>query len=289
MKIALGTAQFGLTYGISNFGDRVPQSEVRTILSLAKRHGIDTLDTAVSYGVSEDVLGQCGVESFRVVTKLPPMPNDLNDVKTWVLSKIYGSLRRLKCDEIYGLLLHRSEDLLGPGSEELIEVLKSLKAAGIVKKIGVSIYSPDELPAVLSSAQIDVVQCPVNVIDRRMETSGWLCRLRAEGVEVHARSVFLQGLLLLRQGDRERKFSRWSDLFRRWDEELFRANTSPLAAALAYPLSISEVDRVIVGVQNSVQITAIINAVQSPPVNFDSSFMNCSDIELINPSLWSSL
>jgi len=290
MKLALGTVQFGLDYGVANEAGKVSLAEAQGVLSLASASGINLLDTAIAYGSSEAVLGKVGVDRFRVVTKLPSLPSaGENDIAPWVRDQVEASLARLGQKQIYGLLLHRPNDLLGAQSKLLIEALIALKEAGVVQKIGISIYSPDELDAIRKKVQIDLVQAPVNVIDRRMETSGWLDRLKDDGVEVHARSVFLQGLLLMERGKIPQKFSRWSMLWDAWHEKLQNSGASPLAACLAYPLSLRQIDHVIVGVDAATQLAEIIQASNKTEADLDTSFMTSTDTNLISPSNWNHL
>jgi len=290
MKLALGTVQFGLDYGVANKAGQVSLAEAQGVLSLASASGIDVLDTAIAYGTSEGVLGKVGVDRFRVVTKLPSLPSaGENDIAPWVRDQVEASLARLGQKQIYGLLLHRPNDLLGAQSKLLIEALIALKEAGVVQKVGISIYSPDELDAIRKKVQIDLVQAPVNVIDRRMETSGWLDRLKDDGVEVHARSVFLQGLLLMERGKIPQKFSRWSTLWDAWHGKLQNSGASPLAACLDYPLSLRQIDHVIVGVDAATQLAEIIQASNKTEADLDTSFMTSTDTNLISPSNWNHL
>lgn len=288
-KIALGTVQFGLDYGVSNNAGKVECSEVERILSEAKKNGIDILDTAIAYGTSEEVLGNVGVDGFRVVTKLPPLPEDQNNVAHWVTEQVRESLVRLGQKKLYGLLLHRSKDLSDSKGGQLIQALADLKNDDVVQKIGVSIYSPDELEMVCNIIKIDLVQAPLNVIDRHLQNSGWLDRLKDDGVEVHIRSVFLQGLLLMEREKIPQKFSRWSSLWDRWCEKLKVLGVSPLAASLAYPLSLEQVDQVIVGVDSAAQLSEILQAAKNVNEGPDTSFMRSADLDLINPSNWNHL
>jgi aryl-alcohol dehydrogenase-like predicted oxidoreductase len=288
-KIALGTVQFGQNYGCANQVGQVLSNEVQRILSLAKEKRIGVVDTAISYGTSEEVLGKIGVDSFRIVTKLPPFPKDQSNIAGWVHEQVCGSLVRLKQKKIFGLLLHRSHDLLESYGERLAGVLTDLKATGIVEKIGVSIYSPEELDAVYKKIKINLVQAPLNVIDRRLQFSGWLDRLKDKDVEVHVRSVFLQGLLLMERGRIPAKFSPWSGLWDEWGYKLKIEDMSPLAACLSYPLSLEQVDQVVVGVDSAKQLQDIIAAVSDASLNNDTSFMISNDLRLINPSNWNKL
>ena len=288
-KLALGTVQFGLDYGIANEVGQVALEETQCILSFAKANEIDLLDTAIAYGNSEEVLGKLAVNEFRVVTKLPSFPDYQNNVALWVTEQVRESLARLGQKKLYGLLLHRSEDLWGSKGAQLIQALADLKNDGFVQKIGVSIYSPDELEVVFNKIKIDLVQAPLNVVDRRLQSSGWLDRLKDDGVEVHTRSAFLQGLLLMERSKIPQKFTRWSDLWDQWHEILQDLGTSPLEACLAYPLSLEQVDQVIVGVDNASQLSEIVQTAKNVNEGPDTSFMRSTDLDLINPSNWNHL
>ena len=288
-RIALGTVQFGLDYGISNDAGQVSLGEVQRILSLAKENEIDVIDTAIAYGNSEEVLGNVGVDQFQVITKLPLLPGDQNNVVHWVAGQVRESLIRLGKQKLYGLLLHHPQDLLRPNGGQLIQALADLKNDGIVQKIGISIYSPDELEVVCNKTKIDLVQAPLNVVDRRLQSSGWLDRLKDNGVEVHTRSAFLQGLLLMERSKIPQKFSRWSDLWDQWHEKLQDSGASPLEACLAHPLSLEQVDQVIVGIDSASQLSEILQAAKNVNEGPDTSFMCSADLDLINPSNWNHL
>lgn len=284
-RLALGTVQFGLPYGISNVGGQIAQDDVGAILGHARALGIDTLDTAIGYGDSENRLGQAGVERWRVVSKLPAVPETVTDIAAWGHESVAGSLDRLKLSRLYGLLLHRPQQLLGPAGDALYTELVALRDQGKVEKIGVSIYGPDELDTLCSRFEFDLVQAPFNIVDRRLATSGWLGRLREAGTEVHVRSVFLQGLLLIPAANRPSAFGRWQPLWDRWDRWLDEQALTPVQACLGFALAHPEVDRVIVGVDSLGQLREIaMSAVaprSAPPVELISE-----DLDLLNPSRW---
>jgi hypothetical protein len=288
-KLALGTVQFGVTYGIANQSGQVSFPEAKHILEQASKAKIDLLDTAISYGDSEAVLGMLGVSRFNVVSKLPSVPDSSADIDSWVEKQVEGSLKRLGCSSLYGLLLHWSENLLGNAGSKLIEALNRVKSDGLVQKVGVSIYDPLELDDVMHLMRIDLVQAPLNVIDRRLKTSGWLSRLHQEGVEVHTRSAFLQGLLLMPRNKIPAKFVAWTTLWDSWASELEESNVSPAAACLSYQLPLPEVDRVVVGVDSEDQLKELISESQIQLPHHDFSFMASDDQMLINPANWSTL
>lgn len=288
-KLALGTVQFGSYYGIANKSGQVNFPEAKRILDQTNKAKIDLLDTAIAYGESEEILGKIGVAEFNVVSKLPGHPESSADIGSWVEEQVEGSLKRLGVSSLYGLLLHRSENLLGNSGKKLIAALNRVKSNGSVKKVGVSIYEPSELDEVIHLMRLDLVQAPLNVIDRRLESSGWLSRLHQEGVEVHTRSAFLQGLLLMPRNKIPEKFEAWATLWDSWASGLKESKLSAAAACLSYPLALPEVDRVVVGVDSVDQLKALIAASQTQLSQHDFSFMTSEDQMLINPSNWSAL
>jgi len=288
-KLAIGTVQFGLSYGIANEQGQVTEPEGQRILSRAHEQGIELLDTAIGYGESEVTLGMIGVGRFQVVTKLPPVPDGAIDMPAWLDEQVVGSLSRLRLNSLYGLLLHRSEKLMGETGQQVADALQRLKSRGLVKKVGVSIYDPSELDYVTRALAVDLVQAPLNLVDRRLEASGWLSRLKEMGVEVHTRSAFLQGLLLMPRDKIPARFERWSHLWDAWARGLEELNVSPVAACLGYPLSHPEVDRVVVGVDSLSQLTELVQEASRDPIPENWDFMAMEDEQLLNPSRWSEL
>lgn len=287
-KLALGTAQFGMQYGIANQVGQVDRKTVKAMLELAAESNIDTLDTAIAYGDSEASLGESGIKSFKLITKLPALPDACSDISEWVQQQVGASLDRLGTEVVYGLLLHRPDQLLGSYGKMLYRALLELKEAGQVEKFGLSIYAPSELAAITRQYPVDLIQAPFNLIDRRLYTSGWLHKLKDEHVEVHTRSVFLQGLLLMSQATIPAKFSPWANLWDSLHQWLSTHQVSALQAALNFPLSFPEVDRVVVGAESVNQLEQIINVALNE-VTDDLPDLRCEDDNLINPARWSQL
>lgn len=288
MKLALGTVQFGLDYGISNAAGQVAQADAAHILALARTAGLDTLDTAVAYGNSEQVLGQIGVEAWRVVSKLPAIPQACVGVEAWVLEQTQASLARLGVNRLHGLLLHRPDQLLEKNGQACLAALKALKAQGLVQKIGVSVYGPEELERLFALEHFDMVQAPLNILDQRLVSSGWAARLKKAGVELHTRSAFLQGLLLSPAQQAGEKFSRWRPVWRAWADWLAQTGLTPLQACLAYTLSIDDVERVVVGVDSVKHLQEILDA-SSAKLPSLPDWPEPLDPMLINPARWNQL
>ncbi|MBL4759714.1 MAG: aldo/keto reductase [Mariprofundaceae bacterium] len=287
-KLSIGTVQFGLDYGIANSAGKVPIKEAQKILREASLNHINMIDTAAAYGDSEKMLGKVGVNDFHVVTKLPELTFSKSNVSVCVESIFLDSLRHLNVPKVYGLLLHCPLQLLTNNGQALYKAMLNLKEQGLVEKIGISVYQPEELDALFSEYDFDLVQVPFNIMDRRLIDSGWLLKLKEKGVEVHARSIFLQGLLLMPYQHRPEKFKLWDDLWRKWDGWLQEHNLTPLEASIRYALSVAEISNVIVGVNSKTQLKQIITAMDGTLPEIPSEIFS-DDINLLNPAKWSSL
>ena len=287
-RLALGTVQFGMNYGIANRSGQVSAEEAKKILALASASNIKTLDTAMDYGESEARLGLCGVREFDVITKISALPEDVENVETWVRKKVEASLARLNLNSVKGLLLHRSRQLTGPLGKDLANALKNLKNAGLVEKIGVSIYAPSELADVLRVCAVDLVQAPFNLVDRRLATSGWLQKLNDAGVEVHTRSAFLQGLLLMPRAGIPTKFNRWSNVWNAWEAWLGDNQGSAVSACLAFVADFPQISKIVVGVDSVNQLQEMLVSFKAPA---QAAWPNIAsdDEALVNPANWNAL
>jgi aryl-alcohol dehydrogenase-like predicted oxidoreductase len=282
-RLALGTAQFGLAYGITNREGKLSPDEVTAVLSSARDAGVTTVDTAVAYGDAEEQLGKHDLSVFSVVTKLPPY-DGTTPASSWVDLHLRDSRARLGVAPA-ALLLHRSSDLLGRNGREIAEALHRAQADGLTGGIGVSVYAPSDLDAVAGRLRWTDVQLPYNVCDRRMAQSGWLTRLANAGVRIHARSVFLQGLLLQPSEELPLAFSAWRPLWSRWHRWLAEQRQSALTACLGFALASPEIHRVVVGVGSLAHWHELMSKSTELPVVVPS-WMYVDDLALIDPTRW---
>ena len=278
MKLALGTAQFGLDYGVTNHDGQVAIDEVKNILDYAKDKGIDTLDTASGYGNSEQVLGEVGVNNYRIITKTTPLKNGVDGV----IKGFHQSLDSLNIGQVDGLLIHNIDDTKDKRFGKLFYKLNELKEEGVIKKIGFSTYTPEQVDFLLENFDFDLIQVPFNVFDTRLVEGGQLKALKKKNIEIHARSVFLQGVLL--------SFDSLSDYFSTWDAQFEQyqglvreKELSLLEYALNFALNTQELDKILVGVDSVNQLTDIVNAFKS---DVDLKAFKIDDINLLNPNLW---
>jgi len=284
-RIALGTVQFGMKYGISNQEGQVSPAEIKSILNSALKLGVDTLDTAINYKDSEKYLGMNDANIFKIVTKIPPIPNSIEDVRSWCLNQFNSSLVKLNTDQIYGLLLHAPEDLLGNNGRAIYGALNFLKKTGKVKKIGISINTFKTIGEIIDTYKLDLIQAPFNIIDRRLLNSGILKILKDKDIEIHTRSAFLQGLLLMSEIDKPPEFSKWNNIWNQLSSWLSDNSITALDGAIQYVLSCPEIDKVIIGVQSCKQLTEISKSIMKKNI-YDFPDIQCDDENLINPSNW---
>jgi len=284
-KMTIGTAQFGLGYGISNSLGQVSSQEVSRILDFAKNIGIDALDTAIDYGDSEAVLGNNCLKSFSLTTKLPKVPKNYKNFEKWIDAQLDCSLTRLKVSNLEAILLHQPIQLLESFGERLYQKMELLKKEGLVNKIGISVYSPEELDSICTNFHFDIVQAPFNILDRRLLESGWMSQLEKEGTSLHVRSIFMQGLLLMDKEKRPSQFSPWNQLWDKWHQWLEHTNQSPLEACIRYVFSMPQIDKIVVGIDSKSHLEEIINSLDCKTFIVPKD-LNSSDVMLLNPSNW---
>lgn len=255
-KIAIGSAQFGLDYGISNWGGVASNEEVIDILDLAKQSGIDTIDTAQAYGNSESVLGKLGMEEWKIISKFNSNEN--------LRHQFFMSLKKLKVKKLYGYIAHSAQILIT--TPKLWHDLVELKEEGFVNKIGYSIYSPNELKSLLAlNFKPDIVQLPYNILDRRFEP--YFSRLKEYNVEIHVRSVFLQGLFFSDSKKLPDFFNPIKNFLEQFNNK-YLDNQKKAEKLLALPLYNKNIDKVVLGVNTRAQLEMNISSMNQSSDTF---------------------
>lgn len=290
-QLGIGTAQFGLDYGISNNIGQVALEQARAIINHAQNSGIYMLDTAVAYGDSETVVGSC-IENldksrFCIYTKTIPLktekisPDDLEK-----LTRAFEtSLKNLGLDHVTGLLVHHADDLLNSNGEQLFEYLHQLKSSGKIKKLGVSVYSKEQIDQLLKKYQFDFMQLPINVFDQRLLQNGTIAMLGKRGIEIHARSIFLQGVLLMQPDDLPEHLHALKAPLLNFQMQAKCSGLSPLAAALMFIKQISKISTAIIGVVTVEHLKECISAYANKSGMTFSEFAQ-TDNRLIDPRSW---
>lgn len=281
MKLALGTVQFGLDYGVTNTQGIVPRNEVKKILNAANSSGITMLDTAAAYGSSELLLGELAKDRFEIISKIPPLRTVSNSIRQCLTL----TLQRLSVNNLHCLMFHDEKDIYD--NQNHIELLK-LKEIGLTSKIGCSLYSLEALEFILNkSKEVDIIQVPANCLDHRFVKSGLLSKAKERGIEIHCRSLFLQGLLLDRESlpDSLKEFSREINCFFEYAEY---NKLKPIELALTYLVQNELIDFGVIGCQSVEQLDEITSAYNKiKNLNLPIEQLASSSEVLLNPSLWS--
>lgn len=256
-RLALGTVQFGLDYGITNTRGRLSTAEIREILARCHAHGIDVLDTAAAYGNAEEILGQFyAADRFRVVTKIAPAD------ATGVAGLIEQSCTNLGVRSLNTVLLHDASIL--EREPQVWSALQEEVVAGRVTNPGISVYWPRQLDMArttcrdLNAPLPRVVQLPMSLFDQRFVSH--LPLLVAEGVEIHVRSVFLQGLGFLSPNALPNHLQAARPALKALQEQCDTYGMSRAEALLAYVAGVSDVSYVVVGVDSPQRLIETIDA-----------------------------
>ncbi|MBL4759647.1 MAG: aldo/keto reductase [Mariprofundaceae bacterium] len=290
-KFGLGTVQFGLDYGISNAVGRPSLEEVSKILALANQAGFGTLDTAPTYGDSEHRIGACEVSKFKfnIVTKTPVFGGEALTKADGeaVYESLKTSLSLMGVSKVHGLLVHHANTFFLSGVEYLTDAFARLKDEGLISKVGVSVYDGVELDRVLDVFEPEIVQAPLNLIDQRLLSSGHLASLKKQGAEIHVRSLYLQGLLLMEPNTLPAFFDPLRENLIRFRRDIEASGLSPLEACLLFANQLDAVDSLLLGVNGVDQLQDIIQAVRNiEDKSFDFSVYAENDSLFLNPANW---
>ena len=280
-KITLGTAQWGMNYGINNSLGIPNNEELNAIISLAKKNKITFLDTAPGYGNAEQRIGNISNNQFDIITKVGNI-NSENTIK----KQLSKSLKNLKEESIYGCLFHNINELIT--NPLLWSQLVSEKKAGNIKKIGCSLYNPDEIKFLLENSFIpDIVQLPYSILDQKFSTH--FKKLKNKGVEIHVRSIFLQGIYFMKPNTIPKKLSALKVAIDKIQKICKKNSISIMDICIQFILRNPLIDSVIIGVESKNQLQEIILAISSEVKVEVFSQINMVQLEekkMLNPSNW---
>ncbi len=284
-KVILGSAQFMQGYGIANNPDNYSIEEMHKVLDYSSRIGIDTIDTAHAYGNTEKILGDYGVDSFKIITKIPKQEQKSKRSQVWIASKLEESLKNLQVESIHCLHLHNPKDILTSEGKKIVSQLKELKKNGLIQNIGFSLYNSDQLEELLSIMTPDIVQVPFNVFDRRMIENGTINNLYDQDISIHIRSIFLQGLLIMKPEDRPDYFKKWGALFKKWDMFNDHKSLNKVKNSFNFSMNIKNIQNVIIGVDDIEQLQALYQCYEARDLVLPLE-LSSNDENLLDPRKW---
>jgi len=285
MKLVIGTAQLGFNYGLLK--KKIDLKEIKKIKNLLFKFNINIIDTAINYGDSEKIIGNSSLNKLKIITKIRIPILKKKKLEKWFSEEIKSSLKKLKTNQIYGLLVHDYKDLLGYRGKRYLELLIDLKKKNIVKKIGISIYDPKELDLIQAIFKPDIVQAPFNVFDQRLKNSGWLDKLKKSNVKIYARSCFLQGLLLnySHANSIKKAFAVYKNYLDLWFDWCRINKISSLKACLSFLKQQKKIDYLVIGFDNFKQLKEIIKNFNKKSISIPDIFNNIN-LNLIDPRKW---
>ncbi len=255
-QLALGTAQFGLPYGVMGSGSSVPPSTARALLERAHALGIRTLDTAAAYGdIEQHLAALCGDLDFEIVSKIPAFPPGASSAerRAFVAASTASSLERLG-SRLRALLFHDARSLTGDDAGTLWAVTaERVQRHGVL--VGVSGYDPGEVEALTRRVPLEIVQLPGNALDQRLREI-----VMPRGVVLHLRSVFLQGVLLAPADEAGARLPAAAQALVAWRRWCAERALAPLNAALSVVKAFPGVSHVVVGVETLAQLEQIVAA-----------------------------
>lgn len=278
-KIALGTAQLDNSYGKDFRNNKLKINEFQKILQFSEKNKIFFIDTAEVYKKAHDLIGRSNNNRFKIITKI----SDINHEK--IEKKIYKFKKNLKVKIIEGILFHNEKDLLSKNGLSAIIKLKKLKKKKIIKKIGVSIYDPKNLLKIIHMYDLDFIQVPYNIFDNRFFSIKILKLIKKKKIEIHARSIFLKGLLTSKKIKNKKKYLNFSKDLNNFEKLCIKKKISKLQFCINYAFSNKNIDKIVLGIDGLSRYKEILNAVKKfkkiNKINF-----NIKNKSIVDPRKW---
>jgi aryl-alcohol dehydrogenase-like predicted oxidoreductase len=283
-KIILGTAQIGMSYGINNQTGKPSENDSIAVLNEAYRRGIRKLDTADTYGDAIDIVGRyhAGHNKFNILNKF-----SLSDGNTDIIRKVERALRILRINEFEVYSYHSFNDFIA--NNKISKILMKLKKEKLIKKIGISIYTNQEFETGINSEMIDVIQIPFNILDNNNKKGSLITKAKQNGKEIHTRSVFLQGLFFMDEGNIISKLRPLVPYINKVKSFCEIQGMSINKLSLMYAISNPNIDGVLVGVDSVEQLKENISYLKPDHIGSIIKFVETLDVkevELLNPVSW---
>ena len=205
--------------------------------------------------------------------------------KGYVFNQIFKILERLKINKLYGILIHDPNILYSKQGKQLVSYLNECKEYGLVKKVGISVTNVIDLKNILNQFTFDIVQAPFNIFDRRLIQLNLIDYMKKKNIELHVRSIFLQGLLLMSYDKIPKKFKKWNKFFKKWEDWVIQNNISKIEACVSFAYLTKDISNILIGCQSVKELKEILDV--NPKKNFDiPENLICNDLDLINPTEW---
>ena len=283
-KIVLGTAQLDEKYGLKNNRKKILPKKMKDILKFAKSKKIFFLDTASSYKNSEKILSKVNLNGFNIIGKIEKVRHYKNISKV-IKKKIISSKKKLGIKSFYGYLIHDEKDLYSKKGPEIYNSLLKFKKQGLIKKIGISIYNFKDLLKIINKFKLDIIQLPYNLLDRRLENKKLIKIFKKKKIEIHIRSIFLQGILLKEIHELPKKFKVFQKDLIKIDNFSKKNKISKLELCINFVFFKNYTNKIIIGIEEKKNIEDILKINLNYKLKKIPNF-KFNNPKLINPRSW---
>lgn len=288
-KLILGAAQFSGGYGFDKAQNTLTKTEIKKIFNYMKDNGINFLDTSLEYNNVNKKIRSYKTKKIKFITKIK-FNNDYlenknkKQIKNIIINRLFSSKKEINIKHFHSLLIHNFETLELDNQKKLFDVLLELKKIKELSKIGFSIYDFKKLKITLKRFIPDIIQCPYNIFDRRLNDVDLKKIIRKKKISIHVRSIFLQGLLLLDPVNLPKKFLRWKSKFKKWHDWSKKKDIKKIDAIFSFLKDNKDIDKIIFGVQNLKQLKEVLS-LRTKKTKIPG-YLASNDKNLISPNLW---
>lgn len=284
-KIILGTANFNKNYSLikkNSFKD------AQKVIAYAKKKKVKTIDFAPRYIKNKKILHLIAKSKFKVISKIPSIKKvPRNELQKFIERQIFKNLSIFNSKDIFCILFHDSSDFHFEKIKDAITILNNFKNKKIIEKIGVSIYNPEEVNLILNKFKPhkpDIIQLPYNIFDNRFQVTGVLKKLKKLKIEVHARSIFLQGLFFKDAESLPGYFDKWKKEIKKFQKN----KNDDIIYNICYNFVNNNkfLDKIIVGFKFPTEIKKFFKNIEYPPIKVFNKINLVNDVKLVNPNFW---
>lgn len=288
-KIILGTAQFSGKYGISNKNKNFDVNEIKKIINYSLKNKINNLDTALIY-FSDPKIYELIKKRFNIYTKVPSLSEVKKNQINLYLEKHIINLKKIYSKrKIESLIFHDPNDFKNSNKIKIrsaISYLSYLKKNKQIGLIGASIYTMKDFYNVLEcfrNYKLDLIQIPISIINTEFNNKEFINIINKKNIKVQARSIFLQGLLLMKKNERPKYFNKWKNKFEQWDN---LSKLQKIKISYNYVNNLKFINSIVVGFFNIDEFKFFFKSIRSKSIMKKNFFSNIRNNKLVNPNLW---
>lgn len=286
--LILGAASFKSNYGLDKKYS-LKKRELIKIFNFCLKEKILYIDTSNNYKLTNFSNYNKSIKKFRIILKInfnfleKKTPRQL---KNEIFLLVQNFLSKNKIKKLYCVMLHSENTMISKNKIKIYEVLKSLKEAKLTNKIGISSYDLKKTINIIKKFDFDILQFPYNLFDQRINNNSILKILRKKNIELHIRSIFLQGIFFIKFEKLPYFFYKWKNLFNYLRKLLIKKNINILNLCLSHAFNLKYHNKkIIIGIKSFKHLNEIVNSKIIRDVVFPKTKAS-KEKNLIIPYLW---